>query len=50
MTIDMRGFDGAGAKESVVEMGGRGVASDESRVTETSVRGFWQAWRGHMGY
>ena len=45
-----RGAVGAGAKESVVEMGGRGVASDESRVTETSVRGFWQAWRGHMGY
>ena len=45
-----RGTVAAGARDSVVEMGGRGVASDESRVTETSVRGFWQAWRGHMGY
>ena len=45
-----RGTVGAGDRHSVVEMGGRGVASDESRITETSVRGFWQAWRGHMGY
>jgi hypothetical protein len=30
-------------------MGGRGVASDESRVNETSVRGMWQAYRKHMG-
>ena len=45
-----RGTIAAGARDSVVEMGGRGVASDESRVTETSVRGFWQAWRGHMEY
>jgi hypothetical protein len=29
-------------------MGGRGVASDESRVSETSVRGLWQAYRRHM--
>jgi phenylpropionate dioxygenase-like ring-hydroxylating dioxygenase large terminal subunit len=45
-----RGAVGAQDRDSVVEMGGRGVASDESRVTETSVRGFWQAWRGCMGY
>jgi phenylpropionate dioxygenase-like ring-hydroxylating dioxygenase large terminal subunit len=43
-----RGVAGAGDYCSVVEMGGAGVASDESRVTETSVRGFWQAWRRHM--
>jgi hypothetical protein len=24
------------------------VASDESRVSETSVRGLWQAYRRHM--
>jgi hypothetical protein len=29
-------------------MGGRGVGSDESRVSETSVRGLWQAYRRHM--
>ncbi len=44
-----RGVAGAHDHNSFVEMGGAGVASDESRVTETSVRGFWQAWRRHMG-
>ncbi len=44
-----RGVAGAPDRASVVEMGGRGVGSDESRVNETSVRGFWQAWRRHMG-
>jgi len=43
-----RGVTGAADFSSVVEMGGAAVASDESRVTETSVRGFWQAWRRHM--
>ncbi len=44
-----RGVQAAAGHAAVVEMGGRGVASDESRITETTVRGFWQAWRGHMG-
>ncbi|HEY4372202.1 MAG TPA: Rieske 2Fe-2S domain-containing protein [Burkholderiales bacterium] len=44
-----RGVAGASDYQSFVEMGGAGVASDESRVTETSVRGMWQAWRRHMG-
>lgn len=44
-----RGVAGAADLQSFVEMGGAGVASDESRVTETSVRGLWQAWRRHMG-
>ena len=44
-----RGVAGAPDRASVVEMGGRGVGSDESRVTETCVRGFWQAYRRHMG-
>ncbi len=34
--------------QSVVEMGGASVVSDESRVTEASVRGFWKAYRQHM--
>src|SRR5262245_31237333 len=34
---------------SVVEMGGAGTASDDNRVTEAAVRGFWKAYRGHMG-
>jgi phenylpropionate dioxygenase-like ring-hydroxylating dioxygenase large terminal subunit len=34
---------------SVVEMGGASTASDDNRVTEAAVRGFWKAYRGHMG-
>jgi len=34
---------------SVVEMGGRGIASDDTRVTEAAVRGFWTAYRQYMG-
>jgi phenylpropionate dioxygenase-like ring-hydroxylating dioxygenase large terminal subunit len=33
---------------SVVEMGGRGIASDDTRVTEAAVRGFWTAYRQYM--
>jgi anthranilate 1,2-dioxygenase large subunit/terephthalate 1,2-dioxygenase oxygenase component alpha subunit len=44
-----RGVQSAAAHASVVEMGGRGVESNESRVTETSVRGLWQQYRKHMG-
>jgi anthranilate 1,2-dioxygenase large subunit/terephthalate 1,2-dioxygenase oxygenase component alpha subunit len=44
-----RGVAGAGDLASVVEMGGTEVASSDSRVSETSVRGFWQAWRLRMG-
>ncbi|MSQ70509.1 MAG: Rieske (2Fe-2S) protein [Betaproteobacteria bacterium] len=44
-----RGISGAPDRASFVEMGGREVGSDESRVNETSVRGLWQAYRGHMG-
>ena len=43
-----RGVQGARDRASFVEMGGRGVGSDASRVNETSVRGLWQAWRRHM--
>jgi anthranilate 1,2-dioxygenase large subunit len=34
---------------SVIEMGGIGHASQETRATEASVRGFWQAYRQTMG-
>jgi anthranilate 1,2-dioxygenase large subunit/terephthalate 1,2-dioxygenase oxygenase component alpha subunit len=44
-----RGVRGAAGQSSFVEMGGREIASSESRVSETSVRGFWQAYRRHMG-
>src|SRR5437899_688175 len=44
-----RGAAGASERASFVEMGGRTVESNESRVTETSVRGLWQQYRRHMG-
>jgi phenylpropionate dioxygenase-like ring-hydroxylating dioxygenase large terminal subunit len=34
---------------SFVEMGGAGTASADNRVTEAAVRGFWKAYRSHMG-
>jgi hypothetical protein len=34
---------------TVLEMGGRTVESQESRVSEASVRGFWQAYRQILG-
>ena len=37
-------------KAGVVEMGGRDVRSEEYRVTETSIRGFWKHYRELMGF
>jgi anthranilate 1,2-dioxygenase large subunit/terephthalate 1,2-dioxygenase oxygenase component alpha subunit len=45
-----RGIAAAGGQESVVEMGGAGAESQATRATEASVRGFWKAYRHHMGY
>jgi anthranilate 1,2-dioxygenase large subunit/terephthalate 1,2-dioxygenase oxygenase component alpha subunit len=44
-----RAVKSAADELSVVEMGGRGIASDDTRVSEAAVRGFWTAWRTHMG-
>jgi phenylpropionate dioxygenase-like ring-hydroxylating dioxygenase large terminal subunit len=44
-----RGTAGAGDEVSLVEMGGSGTASEESRVSEAAVRGFWKEYRRHMG-
>jgi hypothetical protein len=44
-----RGIAAADAELSVVEMGGASAASQETRTTEASVRGFWKAYRAHMG-
>src|SRR5438132_10149066 len=44
-----RGVAGSPERASVIEMGGSGVGSGDSRITETAVRGLWQAWRRHMG-
>ena len=43
-----RGVAGAADRASVIEMGGASVGSQGSRITETAVRGLWQAWRRHM--
>jgi phenylpropionate dioxygenase-like ring-hydroxylating dioxygenase large terminal subunit len=40
----------AGDELSVVNMGGDGADSQETRATEASVRGFWKAYRRYMGY
>ncbi len=44
-----RGVAGARDEHAIVEMGGADVGISEGRATETSVRGFWKAWRAHMG-
>jgi len=45
-----RGIAAASEQASVVEMGGRDTASEESRVSEAAVRGFWKDYRRHMGF
>jgi anthranilate 1,2-dioxygenase large subunit len=45
-----RGIAGAGSEFATLQMGGEAAASSESRVTEASVRGFWQAYRDAMGF
>ena len=44
-----RGVAGAPDLLSVVEMGGASTASEDNRVTEAAVRGFWKDYRQHMG-
>lgn len=43
-----RAISGAGDQDSVMMMGGDSVASTPARATETSVRGFWKAYRARM--
>jgi phenylpropionate dioxygenase-like ring-hydroxylating dioxygenase large terminal subunit len=43
-----RGSHGAPRELSVVEMGGQGTSSEESRISEAAVRGFWKSYREHM--
>src|SRR5215468_7333989 len=45
-----RGVRGAPDEQSVVEMGGSGTSSEESRVSEAAVRGFWKSYRQQMGF
>jgi hypothetical protein len=44
-----RALPGAEDEAAIVEMGGRGVGSQDTRATETAVRGFWKVYREHMG-
>jgi len=44
-----RGIATAEGECAVLEMGGSGAESQESRATEASVRGFWKAYRAAMG-
>jgi anthranilate 1,2-dioxygenase large subunit/terephthalate 1,2-dioxygenase oxygenase component alpha subunit len=43
-----RALPGTAGKTSVVLMGGEDAASQGSRATETSIRGFWKAYRKLM--
>jgi hypothetical protein len=45
-----RGTAAAADQVSVIQMGGSTAESQETRATEASVRGFWKAYRRHMGY
>ncbi len=45
-----RAIPGSENDDSVIEMGGAGHGSTDSRVSEASVRGFWNAWRPLMGF
>lgn len=45
-----RGIAAAGDRIAIVEMGGSTADSQTTRATESPVRGFWKAYRRHMGY
>jgi phenylpropionate dioxygenase-like ring-hydroxylating dioxygenase large terminal subunit len=44
-----RGVQTASQFSAVVEMGGEETSSSDTRATEAAVRGFWKAYRRHMG-
>jgi phenylpropionate dioxygenase-like ring-hydroxylating dioxygenase large terminal subunit len=45
-----RGITGAGGDDrEVLEMGGRDWRSQDTRATESPLRGFWKVYREHMG-
>jgi hypothetical protein len=45
-----RGVATASDTLSVINMGGEGAESQDTRATESAVRGFWKAYRGYMDY
>lgn len=44
-----RGVVSAADESGVLEMGGGETATTDTRATEAAVRGFWKAYRQHMG-
>jgi phenylpropionate dioxygenase-like ring-hydroxylating dioxygenase large terminal subunit len=40
-----RGAAAAGGETSIIEMGGKGTESQDTRATEAAIRGFWRFWR-----
>jgi phenylpropionate dioxygenase-like ring-hydroxylating dioxygenase large terminal subunit len=44
-----RGITAAGDDREVLEMGGRDWRSQDTRATESPLRGFWKVYREHMG-
>ncbi|MGH6982452.1 MAG: hypothetical protein ACREFC_14720, partial [Stellaceae bacterium] len=44
-----RTLPGGAGDASIVEMGGSGTSSQDTRVTETAVRGFWRVYRERLG-
>ncbi|HXE16311.1 MAG TPA: Rieske 2Fe-2S domain-containing protein [Stellaceae bacterium] len=44
-----RTLPGGVGEASIVEMGGSGTSSQDTRVTESAVRGFWRVYRERMG-
>lgn len=44
-----RGIQAAGDLEAVIELGGHGTETQDFRATESAIRGFWRAYRTHMG-
>ncbi len=44
-----RGITGSGEDRELLEMGGRDWRSQDTRATESSLRGFWKVYREHMG-
>ena len=44
-----KAIKGSEDEHSILEMGGHEHSSQETRTTEASIRGFWQAYRPLMG-
>jgi phenylpropionate dioxygenase-like ring-hydroxylating dioxygenase large terminal subunit len=44
-----RGVSCAADQKGIIQMGGHDISSVNYRATETSVRGFWHAYRSYMG-